>query len=64
MEKLTLFFFLGNMDPEGYQEMSSILLTNSALVYESQWGEMGGGGLLGANEYSCAHHVTWSPNKL
>ncbi len=40
------------------------LLTNSALVYESQcggWG--GGGGGVSANEYSCAHHVTWSPSK-
>jgi hypothetical protein len=29
-------------------------------------GEGGGGGVAGvsANEYSCAHHVTWSPNKL
>jgi hypothetical protein len=26
----------------------------------------GGGGSCGvsANEYTCAHHVTWSPNKL
>jgi hypothetical protein len=36
---------------------------NSALVYEPKCGE---GGELGvsANEYNCAHHVTWSPNKL
>jgi hypothetical protein len=34
-------------------------LTNSALVYESQCGGMGGGGCgVPANEYSCAHHVT------
>jgi len=26
-------------------------------------GELGGCGV-SANEYSCAHHVTWSPNKL
>jgi hypothetical protein len=32
------------------------LLTNSALVYESQCGGMGGGGCgVSANEYSCAH---------
>jgi hypothetical protein len=31
------------------------LLTKSALVYESQCG-------VSANEYSCVHHVTWSPN--
>ncbi len=39
------------------------LLTNSALVYESQCRGMGSYGV-SANEYSCAHHVTWSPNKL
>jgi hypothetical protein len=43
-------------------------LTNSALVYESKCGGMGGGGeggcVASANEYSCARHVTWSPNKL
>ncbi len=35
--------------------------------YESQRGGMGGGGGgcgVSANEYSCAHHVTWSPNKI
>jgi hypothetical protein len=41
------------------------LLTNSALVFESKCAG-GGEKLLGlrlsANEYSCAHHVTWSPN--
>jgi hypothetical protein len=41
------------------------LLTNSALVYKSQYGGMGGGGCrVSVNEYSCAHHVTWNPNKL
>jgi hypothetical protein len=34
------------------------LLTNSALVNESQW--RGGGA--SANVYSYAHHWTWSPN--
>jgi hypothetical protein len=38
------------------------LLTNSSLVYESKCG--GIGVLPGLNEYSCGHHVTWSPNKL
>ncbi len=38
-------------------------LTNSALVYESKCGGMGSCGV-SANEYSCVHHVTWSPNKL
>ncbi len=38
------------------------LPTNSALGFESQCG--GGGCGVSANEYSCAHHVTWSPNKL
>jgi hypothetical protein len=36
------------------------VLTNSALVYESKCGGCG----VSANEYSCAHHVTWSPIKL
>jgi hypothetical protein len=43
------------------------LLTNSGLVYESKCGGMGGGGCgcgVSANEYSCPHHVTWSPDKL
>ncbi len=36
-------------------------LTNSALVYRVQ---MRGDSGVSANEYSCAHHVTWSQNKL
>jgi hypothetical protein len=41
------------------------LFTNSALVYESKCGGREGGSCgLSANEYSCAHHVIWSPNKL
>ncbi len=40
------------------------LLTNSALVYEPQCGGRGRVCGASANEYSCAHHVTWSPNKL
>jgi hypothetical protein len=45
--------------------MFDSLLTNSALVYESQCGGMGVGGCRdSANKYSCAHHVTWSPNKI
>jgi hypothetical protein len=38
-------------------------LTNSALVYESKC-EGRGRCRVSADEYSCAHHVTWSPNKL
>jgi hypothetical protein len=38
-------------------------LTTSALVYESKCGGMRVGCVVSANEYSCAHHVTWSPNK-
>jgi hypothetical protein len=46
-------------------EMSSIFADNSVLENESQCGGMGGGGCgVSANEYSCAHHVEWSPNKL
>jgi hypothetical protein len=37
-------------------------LTNSALVYEPKF--LGGSCGILANEYSCVHHVTWSPNKL
>jgi hypothetical protein len=42
------------------------LLTNSALVLRVQNAGGGEGGSFGvsANEHSCAHHVTWSPNKL
>jgi hypothetical protein len=49
----------------GYKEMSAIFTGYSALLYKSQFGGWWGVGLRGsANEYSCAHHVTWSPNKL
>ncbi len=37
-------------------------LTNIAPPYESKCG--GRRGVAGAYEFSCAHHVTWSPNKL
>ncbi len=40
------------------------LLTNSALVIRVQMRGEGGIFEVSANEYSCAHHVTWSPNKL
>jgi hypothetical protein len=40
------------------------LLTNSALVIWVQIRGEGGSCGVSANEYSCAHHVTWSPNKL
>ncbi len=40
------------------------LLTNSALVIRVQMRGEGGSCRVSANEYSCAHHVTWSPNKL
>ncbi len=39
-------------------------LTNSALVYESKCGGREGVCGVSANEYSCSHHVIWSPNKL
>jgi hypothetical protein len=38
-------------------------LNNSALVCEPKCGG-GGGCRISANEYSCTHPVTWSPNKL
>ncbi len=40
------------------------LLTNSALVNAVQMRGEGGTCGVSANDYSCAHHVTWSPNKL
>ncbi len=55
-----------NPSPRGVTKRCRLsLLTKSILVYESQCGgDGGGGGGALANEYSCAHHVTWSPNKL
>ncbi len=38
-------------------------MTNSALIYESKCWGMGEGCVVSANEYSCAHHVAWSPKK-
>jgi hypothetical protein len=40
------------------------LLTNSALVIRVQMIRVGGSCGVSANEYSCARHVTWSPNEL
>ncbi len=40
------------------------LLTNSALVIRVQMRGEGGSYEISANVYSCAHHVTWGPNKL
>jgi hypothetical protein len=41
------------MYERGHKKMSSILATNSALVYEPKCGGRGGYGV-SANEYSCA----------
>jgi hypothetical protein len=60
--------------PPGYS-MPSMALNTLARepregCYARRWPDMGGGrgegGSCGvsANEYKCAHHVTWSPNKL
>ncbi len=40
------------------------LLTNRTLVIQVQRRGEGGSCGVSANEYSCAHHVTWRPNKL
>jgi hypothetical protein len=40
------------------------LLTSSALVIRVQMRGEGGSCWVSAKENSCAHHVTWSPNKL
>ncbi len=44
--------------------LSLLSLTNSALVIRVQMRGEGGSCGVSANEYSCAHHVTWSPNIL
>jgi hypothetical protein len=49
--------YLGKCRSGGYKETSSILADPRI------W--RGGGGCgVSANDNSCAHHVTWSPNKL
>jgi hypothetical protein len=40
------------------------LLTNSTLVLRVQMRGEGGSCGFSANEHSCKHHVTWSPNEL
>ncbi len=60
--------FDGTFTPGGgYKEMSSIVADQPiAPSYTSPNAGGRGVGVAGvpANEYSCAHHVTWSPNKL
>jgi hypothetical protein len=57
--------FIAEVLPTEYQGVTKrcrlSLLTNSTLVIRVQ---MRGSCGVSANEYSCAHHVTWSPNKL
>ncbi len=50
--------------PGGHKEMSSILADQKRPCNTSPnaWGGRRCG--VSANEYSCAHHVTWSTNKL
>jgi hypothetical protein len=50
--------------PGGYKGMSSILVDQWAPSYMSP--NAGGGECcrVSANEYSCGHHVTWSPNTV
>ncbi len=43
----------------GYKEMSSIL-ADQRVQMRGEGGTCG----ISANQYSCAHHVTWSPNEL
>jgi hypothetical protein len=51
--------------PQGVTKKCRLsLLTNSALVIRVQMRGEGGSCGVSANEYSCTHHVTWSPNKL
>ncbi len=37
-------------------------LTNNALLFEPKCGGRDGDCGVSANEYSCVHHITWSPN--
>ncbi len=53
-------------NPGGYKEMSSVFTLCWLIAPSYTSPNAGGLGVRGisANEYSCAHHVTWSPNKL
>jgi hypothetical protein len=61
----------GNMEDTGLVDYQGVkkrcrlsLLTNSTLVIRVQMRGEGGSCGVSANENSCTHHVTWSPNKL
>jgi hypothetical protein len=58
----SLFYYFYGYNQGVTKRCRLSLLTNSAIVDESQCGERGGGGGCGvsANEYSCAHHVPLS----
>ncbi len=58
--ELKLFYWLQGVT----KRYRLFLLTNGALVIRVQMWWRGGSSGVSANEYSCAHHVTWSPNKL
>jgi hypothetical protein len=48
----------------GYKEISSISADQKrSRIWVPMRGDWGGCGI-SSNEYSCAHHLTWSPNKL
>jgi hypothetical protein len=60
---------LGGFSPVRYKQGVTkrcrlSLLTNSTLVIQVYMRREGGSFGVSANEYSCANHVTWSPNEL
>jgi hypothetical protein len=71
----TVFWFLGKIygvtigsgvsEHQGVTKRCRLsLLTNSTLVLRVQMRGEGGSCGVSAIEYSCAHHMTWSPKKL
>ncbi len=67
-QKQTTLNFTSILDlgfyPGGYKEMSSTFADQERPRISSQNARGGGDCRVSANECSCAHHVTWSPNKL
>ncbi len=50
---------ISSVQPGGHKEMSSILLINSALVYEPKCGGMGVGEVAGSQPMSTTMHMDW-----
>ncbi len=52
------------LNDQGVTKRCQSLLTNSALVYESQCGGMRGGGVAGSQQMSTAVHITWHRTQI